>query len=204
MSISNIQTDLADGVLLINLLEILSSKSIGHYNKKAPLRIQKLENLNKVMQFLKNEGVKLVAISPEDIADGKIKLILGVTWTIILKYQVQPACGNDEDGMSPKSAMLQWVNDRVRQFEQNANNFTTSWNDGRLLTALIFSFNPGVIDLSSITREPVVDLERALTVASEYYDVPKIIDAADMANSRDELSVLTYVALLRSKVTTHQ
>jgi hypothetical protein len=65
MKIDDLQYDLSDGLLLINLLEIISSKSIPNYNKKPKIRAQKLENTGACLQFLKNEGIKLVAIGPE-------------------------------------------------------------------------------------------------------------------------------------------
>ena len=58
----NLATDLSDGVLLIILLEVLSQKRIGRYNKKPRIQAQKLENLEKVLKFIHSEGIKLVNI----------------------------------------------------------------------------------------------------------------------------------------------
>lgn len=65
MKINNLETDLEDGVILINLLEQISSKKIGIVNKKAKIRAQKLENTGAALHFLKSEGIKLVGIGPE-------------------------------------------------------------------------------------------------------------------------------------------
>lgn len=65
MKIEDLGKDLSDGLLLVNLLEVISSKQIHNYNKKPKIRAQKLENTGAALQFLKNEGIKLVAIGPE-------------------------------------------------------------------------------------------------------------------------------------------
>ena len=58
--------DLGDGLLLINLYEILYQESIGsRYNKKLRMRIQKYENLNIFLKKLKMRGIKLVGIGVE-------------------------------------------------------------------------------------------------------------------------------------------
>lgn len=72
MKINNLETDLEDGVILINLLEQISSKKIGIVNKKAKIRAQKLENTGAALHFLKSEGIKLVGIGPE----GEFKFMM--------------------------------------------------------------------------------------------------------------------------------
>ena len=65
--IEDLETNFSDGTLLINLLEIVSSKSIGKYNANPKIRVQKLENINSCLIFLKKEGIKLVNIGAEGI-----------------------------------------------------------------------------------------------------------------------------------------
>jgi hypothetical protein len=65
--IEDLQLDLSDGLILIDLLEVISSKSLGRHNKAPKLRAQKLENTGQCLNFLKNEGIKLVGIGPEGV-----------------------------------------------------------------------------------------------------------------------------------------
>jgi filamin len=51
--------------------------------------MQKNENLNNVLGFIQSEGLKLVNIGSGDIAGGNIRIILGLIWTLILRYQIQ-------------------------------------------------------------------------------------------------------------------
>lgn len=63
MRINDLGSDLCDGILLINLLEVLSGKVIRH-NKKPKSRAQMLDNNAAALQFLKDEGIKIGAIGP--------------------------------------------------------------------------------------------------------------------------------------------
>jgi filamin len=70
----------------------------------------------------------------EDILEGNLKLILGLVWRLILRYQI--ARGR----APPKKLMLAWINAVLAQRSQPAayndvKNFTTDWNDG---TALLY------------------------------------------------------------------
>lgn len=71
MKINNLETDFEDGVILCALLEQISSKNVGIVNKKAKIRAQKLENTGAALRFLKDEGIKLVAIGPEGMSIHK-------------------------------------------------------------------------------------------------------------------------------------
>lgn len=80
--------------------------SLGRYNKNPRMRVQKAENVNKALEFITSRGVKLTNIGPEgisdsnysipnislilspDIIDGNLKLILGMIWTLILRFTI--------------------------------------------------------------------------------------------------------------------
>lgn len=58
-----LETDLADGLLLIALVEVLSGKRMPRHNRRPTLKAQKLENINIALKFLTHdEGIKIVNI----------------------------------------------------------------------------------------------------------------------------------------------
>lgn len=67
LRIQNLASDFSDGLTLINLLEQISSKRLPKYTKVVKFHNQKLENVGIALKFLKDEGLKLVAIGPEGI-----------------------------------------------------------------------------------------------------------------------------------------
>jgi len=108
LKMTDLQEDLKDGLKLCNLLEIISDKSLGNFNRKPQLRYHFLENNGIALNFIKKEGLTLVGIGPEDIVDGKLKLDLGLMWTIILRYHI-----NVIGKGSPKWELLQWVRQQI-------------------------------------------------------------------------------------------
>jgi len=111
MFIQNLETDLANGLVLINLLEVISNKDIGaRYNKQPKMRPQLLENNSMALSFIQRNGIKLVGIGPEDITDGNLKLILGLIWTLILRFQIQ------RSGFEGKAELLELVRKMVAPY----------------------------------------------------------------------------------------
>jgi len=53
------------------------------------MRIHCLENVDKALQFLKEQRVHLENMGSHDIVDGNHRLTLGLIWTIILRFQVK-------------------------------------------------------------------------------------------------------------------
>lgn len=61
--VNDLQTDLKDGLVLVELIEsIASPRKIGRYNKNPKIKPQLLENLGAVFKFLEKEQIKVVNI----------------------------------------------------------------------------------------------------------------------------------------------
>ena len=65
LSISNLDSDFSSGENLICLLEIIGDESLGRYTKNPKLRLQKIENCNKALDFIRKRGVQLTNIGAE-------------------------------------------------------------------------------------------------------------------------------------------
>jgi filamin len=193
MKINDLATDLDEGVLLVNLLEILSDKSLGKINKTPKMKPQKLENISAALKFITAQGIKLVGIGPEDIHDHNLKLILGLIWTLILRFQIQRG-GPDANA---KAELLEWVRKQVKPYGLAPKNFNFDWTDGKVISALTDSLQPGVLPYDSITGNALDDTDRAMDVAEKEFSITKLMDAADMVEMPDELAVMTYVSLFR-------
>ena len=129
---SLLKTDFVDGLLLIKLVETLSGRKVARHNKKPTFRSQKLENVNIALSFLEMDGLTLVNIDSTDIVDGKLKLILGLVWTLILHYSiaapvltVKSSNGVQESrasGETPKQQLLGWIQDLLPGVSNLRNN----------------------------------------------------------------------------------
>jgi len=193
LKINELAEDLTDGIMLVQLLEILSDKSLGKYNKTPKLKPQKLENISAALQFIQRQGIKLVAIGPEDIHDQNLKLDLGLIWTLILRFQIQRG-GPDANA---KAQLLEWVKKQVAPYGLKPRNFNMDWTDGKVISALTDSLKPGTLPFDGITGNALNDTETAMDTAEKEYAITKLMDAADMVEMPDELAVMTYVSLFR-------
>jgi len=194
LKVNDLFVDLKDGKLLINLLELISSKTLKAWNKAPKMTLHELQNINIALDFVKEEGLKIVNIDANDINQGNPKLILGLIWTLILRYQINMG----GDGASPKQELLDWVNKQIKPYEHipQAKDFTGSWQDGKVLAALVDSLKPGVMDTKGLS-DPMKDTQQAMNVAEKEYQIPQLVDAVDMVHHPDEHSNMTYIACFR-------
>eukprot|EP01127_Copromyxa_protea_P012525 TRINITY_DN3286_c0_g1_i1.p1 TRINITY_DN3286_c0_g1~~TRINITY_DN3286_c0_g1_i1.p1 ORF type:complete len:2212 (-),score=554.78 TRINITY_DN3286_c0_g1_i1:54-6689(-) len=178
------------GVILWNLLQILSGKPIPSISLQPKMRIHMVNNLFTSFQFLEQEKIRLVGIGPEDILDHKQKLILGLVWTLILHYQISLNSGASEKGA--KADLLKWLGSKGVP----VNNFTTDWSDGLKLVQLVNALKPNTIENTFGSPEDLA--LRAINKAFDEFDIPKVLDPLDVATEHpDSLSVMTYISFFR-------
>ncbi|KAF8882897.1 actinin-like protein [Gymnopilus junonius] len=194
-TMSSLVKDLSDGVRLIQLMEIMGDTSLGRYNKNPRIRVQKAENVNKALEFITSRGVKLTNIGPEDIIDGNLKLILGMIWTLILRFTIADI---SEEGLSAKEGLLLWCQRKTEPYKDvNVQDFSYSWSDGLALCALIHCHRPDLLDYEKLDKTDRHGITRlAFQVAAEHLNIPQLLEVEDLCDSAhpDERSVMTYIA----------
>ncbi|XP_065345561.1 spectrin beta chain, non-erythrocytic 1 isoform X4 [Cloeon dipterum] len=201
MEVEELFTDLSDGKRLLKLLEIISGERLGKPNN-GRMRVHKIENVNKSLAFLHTK-VRLESIGAEDIVDGNPRLILGLIWTIILRFQIQEIeieveeDNESSEKRSAKDALLLWCQRKTSGYPGvNIQDFSNSWRSGLGFNALIHSHRPDLIDFNKLSAGRHIDnLNYAFDVAQNELGVPRLLDAEDIDTHRpDEKSILTYVA----------
>ncbi|XP_011488466.2 spectrin beta chain, erythrocytic isoform X2 [Oryzias latipes] len=198
--ISDLYLDLRDGRMLIKLLEVLSGERLPKPTK-GRMRIHCLENVDKALQFLKEQRVHLENMGSHDIVDGNHRLILGLIWTIILRFQIQDIIvetgqADQKETRSAKDALLLWCQMKTAGYPNvNITNFTTSWKDGMAFNALIHKHRPDLVDYERLRRSnPTHNLQNAFNVAEQKLGVTKLLDPEDVfTENPDEKSIITYV-----------
>ncbi|XP_061453386.1 spectrin beta chain, non-erythrocytic 4 isoform X2 [Rhineura floridana] len=196
--ISDLYTDLRDGFMLTKLLEVLSGEQLPKPTR-GRMRIHSLENVDKALQFLKEQRVHLENVGSHDIVDGNHRLTLGLIWTIILRFQIQVIKIEMEDNReirSAKDALLLWCQMKTAGYsEVNIQNFTTSWRDGLAFNALIHRHRPDIIDFKKLTKSNAAyNLQQAFNTAEQQLGLAKLLDPEDVNMEHpDEKSIITYV-----------
>ncbi|XP_071037774.1 spectrin beta chain [Parasteatoda tepidariorum] len=201
MEVEDLFTDLADGKKLLKLLEIISGEKLGKPNH-GKMRVHKIENVNKSLAFLHTK-VRLESIGAEDIVDGNPRLILGLIWTIILRFQIQEIeidVNEDDESSEKKSAkdaLLLWCQRKTAGYQGvNIQDFHVSWRTGLGFNALIHSHRPDLINFNALhSNTHIQNLNNAFDIAQKELGIPRLLDAEDVDTSKpDEKSVITYVA----------
>ncbi|KAM9382401.1 spectrin beta chain, non-erythrocytic 1 isoform 1-T2 [Phaethornis superciliosus] len=196
--ITDLYADLRDGRMLIKLLEVLSGERLPKPTK-GRMRIHCLENVDKALQFLKEQRVHLENMGSHDIVDGNHRLTLGLIWTIILRFQIQDISVETEDNKEKKSAkdaLLLWCQMKTAGYPNvNIHNFTTSWRDGMAFNALIHKHRPDLIDFDKLKKSNAhYNLQNAFNLAEQHLGLTKLLDPEDISvDHPDEKSIITYV-----------
>ena len=207
----DLSDDIKDGTKLIKLVEVLAETKILRYNKNPKLRPQKLENVQQALDVISKEKIKLIGVGPSDIVDGNSKLILGLIWTLIQHYQInqavrQAGIAGNVKGLSPKQALLKWLQSKLGEHPIGPPvNLTSDWADGRRIAALCDVLAPGSFPHAErISQESVFqNLTDSIETANLHLGVPKLLSPEDMLASKiDERSMMIYLSeFLQAKPT---
>ncbi|XP_063928955.1 filamin-A isoform X2 [Zophobas morio] len=201
--IANLETDLSDGLRLITLIEVLAGKRLPKHNKKPSFRSQKLENVSVALKFLQDdEGIRIVNIDSSHIVDCKLKLILGLIWTLILHYSISLPMWEGEDDLNnsgseptPKQRLMNWIQSKLPDLP--IHNFTTDWNDGKAVGALVDAVAPGLCPdwPDWDPKDSVENASEAMGLADDWLNVPQLIKPEEIVNPNvDEQSMMTYLS----------
>lgn len=128
---------------------------------------------------------------------------MGLIWTLILHYSISMPVWEGEDdsmykqkgGPTPKQRLLGWIQNKIPDVP--VNNFTTDWNDGKAIGALVDALAPGLCPDWPDWKKPdaLKNANEAMNLANEWLDVPQLIKPEDMVNPKvDDLSMMTYLS----------
>lgn len=190
LRVKDLSQDLSDGVVLCTLVEALQARPIKpSWNRRPGNQHHYLENVTCALNAVEQDGVKLVNIGNVDIVNGNLKLILGLIWSLIVRYQI------GRSKFPPRKLMLAWLQAVLP--ECKVNNLTTDWNSGILLSALLDYCKPGLFPhWKSLDRNKGIEnCTRAMSIAQKDLGIPAVLEPEYLASPwLDELSGMTYLS----------
>eukprot|EP01155_Anaeramoeba_flamelloides_P010254 Anaeramoba_flamelloidesa325155_517.p2 GENE.a325155_517~~a325155_517.p2 ORF type:complete len:639 (-),score=194.49 a325155_517:10997-12913(-) len=201
LGVEDIQTDFKSGANLINLIEILSGETCKkRWSKKPRFTIQYRENVSIALDFLvqvKASKTGLVNVGSADITEGNLKIILGLIWILINRYQVS-SDKNSNKKTSGQKELLNWIKSRCEGNEDVIiGGFKDSFCDGKAFITLIDKQKPGQLK-NTDNMEDEERLTYAFDQAKELMEIPKLLEPSDLTGEVDDLSVITYCSYYRN------
>src|SRR3989338_4460427 len=184
------------GVLLFNLIEVLSENQFGEkYNANPKMRVHSLDNCNRALKFAKEQGV-IMKVFPqaENLVDGDEKACLGLIWSIILKFM---KFGDADESLNAKDALLMWVQNKTHGYAGvEVKDFKSSMKDGLALGAVIHKHRPSMInfnDLKPGAANAATNWKIVQAAAEAYFNLEPYITPEEITRL-DENCMVIYVA----------
>ncbi|XP_075258453.1 spectrin beta chain, non-erythrocytic 1-like [Convolutriloba macropyga] len=206
MQVDDLFQDIKNGRMLHQLLQVISGEMLPKVSRGV-MRIQQLENVGICLTFL-SKKVTLENIGAGDIVDGNQRLILGLIWTIILRFQIQQIVFEEQVvpekesavKKSAKESLLLWCQRQTEPYKNvEVHNFDKSWQNGLAFNALLHSRRPDLVQYESLTPENAEwNLRHAFDSAENELNIPRLLDPEDVVTRPDEKSIMTYVAQIYS------
>eukprot|EP01091_Cochliopodium_minus_P009844 TRINITY_DN2515_c2_g1_i1.p1 TRINITY_DN2515_c2_g1~~TRINITY_DN2515_c2_g1_i1.p1 ORF type:complete len:501 (+),score=151.97 TRINITY_DN2515_c2_g1_i1:30-1532(+) len=192
--------DFSDGLLIVNLTELVSNTKIEGISINPVSQIDKIQNISKVVSFLQKKLPKFSA-TPSLIASKNTKTISTFLWSLFNLFELDLVNHNNTKGVA---ALISWINEKTIGYEGVFfQDFSKSWNDGRAFCALIDKHKSGLITYETIYPYKKIDnLELAFDKAESQWDIDRLLDPADFVNPPDEISVLIYLVSWKNKMGT--
>ncbi|KAJ5080783.1 alpha-actinin-2 [Anaeramoeba ignava] len=196
IQVNDVVDDYKDGVMLLNLIEVLSeSKFEGKYNQRPKMSVHRIDNLNNALKFAWSKGVDMkVKPSAEQLEKGDQKAALALTWGIMMKF-IKIDDGSGGEALNAKDALMMWCKNKTAGYKGvEITDFKKSFADGYALCAIIHKHRPKLIDLSSLDpNDPIKNLQIAQDAAEKYFGLEKYI-TPDEIRKLDENSMVVYVS----------
>eukprot|EP01098_Paradermamoeba_levis_P005489 TRINITY_DN230_c0_g1_i2.p1 TRINITY_DN230_c0_g1~~TRINITY_DN230_c0_g1_i2.p1 ORF type:complete len:930 (+),score=433.23 TRINITY_DN230_c0_g1_i2:304-3093(+) len=150
--------------------------------------------------MLRKDNIAVTA-SAEQIYEGNIKMILGLTWMMIQKFQIAQGDGGDHQaGGKPKSAkesILEWLREYLKDYPCSLDGFPKCFADGKVFQYMVHRKDPSLIDLTAVDgKNPIQRMGEAFDKAATF-GVPKLLDPE---MEPEELSILTYLSMFKARL----
>lgn len=221
-TVEKLESDFKNGIKLVQLIEILQKKSVGKWNKAPKMQMHELENLNIAITAIQKDNIKIVNIGSTDINEGNLKIILGLIWTLIQHYHISQLDFMDEDqsnltqsqqiknqdkpkvkgikNLGAKDKLLTIINEIVKPWGYEAKNFTTDFQDGRILQCLAHTREPTTIrDPTAFGNDKHANVKEAFE-SLDKLNVPRVMDVDDVVDKHDEKAMMTLLGYVLKEV----
>lgn len=118
---------------------------------------------------------------------------------ILQSDRKDPLAGLVKNGGSKRNALLKWCQTRTANYPNiDITNFSSSWNDGLALCALLHTYLPDAIPFETLSSSDVRHNFQVAFRAAESIGIPTSLDIDELATSDrpDWQSIMTYITAI--------
>lgn len=211
MDVDNLFLDLRDGVVLINLVEVVTNSRLPRYAENPKGQFQCQTNITILLDWLNKKKGLNFKIDNEALAQGDPNFIMDFMWTLFRKLDQSEMESKQDEGLSDKETeeqwsrqSMDWLNAHTAQFAPEipqVTNWTSDFNDGKVLCGLCAALKPGLFgetnDFSFLGEEKEADCQLALLLAEEHFRIKPLFSAEDFISRPDKRSTMAYISLFK-------
>ncbi|KYQ90529.1 pleckstrin (PH) domain-containing protein [Tieghemostelium lacteum] len=191
--IKDLTQEFSDGVILLNLLEVLSKQKIPRYVKSPKFLQHKIDNVLIALAFMeKTFDIKVMGCNAKDIVSGNLKQIMGVIFLLIQKIKVNDHLQSLED---PEH--------RNRSSSTDSNTSASTPTKPRLSTTVqrVARISTTVNKLTTLPTVSEVPTTSTITTTTST-SIPSNTVKGDDSSVRNSTATGVSVSSIRSKFTT--
>jgi len=191
--IDDVITDMANGMPLLELIEVMSGKKYsGKTLKESKLRVRMIDNINQILNFVKKDCSVSTKVVAEDLADGNETSIMGLVFAVILKY-LRLDEDDDESG-DIREALKLWLSNKTAGYAGvEIDSLTKSFYNGLAFNALIHKMRPKLVDYDALSPgNKEANLQQALELGEKYLNIEKFLEPSDIPKL-NEVSMVIYL-----------
>jgi len=187
LKVNSVFSDFADGVLLINLVEVCFGVSLGKYDISPKMPFHKMANIQVVFKYLEEVlRIKLLGIDTNDLVKKQDKQTINVLWNILRGLAIKGMQGDgDGDGknINFRQRLLDWAASILEGTGITVKDFWESFKDGIAFCAIVDNLCPeSKIDVESLSPDNAEsNLNLAFSTAESQLGIPPLLQAADLA-----------------------
>lgn len=208
--VNRLYSDLADGLILIQLFAIIKPDSVQWskvHKQFSRLKgfMERLENCNYCIELGRMHNFSLVGIAGQDIAECNKLLVSALVWQLMRAYTLSVLSNLAQNGGKPmdEAKIVEWVNAKLKANEKSSQ--IRGFNDQSIATALpiielVDSIKPGSINYAQVlpvqtSEEKLANSKYAISMArkigAKVYALPE-----DIAELKPKMVMTVFACLM--------
>lgn len=202
---TDITKDLSNGVILIELAQVLTHKKAPQSFEKDPTTEEQcVKNIKLAFKMFKNDGFQATGITPKDVYENKSKQVLDFVWQLISHYSIENSFSATDNKKNVneanvKNQLLSWAIKRTQNYKR-----VFAFKPYVLaMCALLDSYYPSRINYYVLDHKDHQKNFKLIIDVMNELKIPCLIFPDDVSSNNNQIDrkvLLTQLAFVRMKL----